>query len=249
MASTLKTLLDTINDEIGFDRSNNYLASTDPNIRTLVAIAQKSALILRDLQLTQLRRQAVIDLSTAVTDLEFDPSGRVAYVDFPTDFYAYVFDTSYQDGRIDPAQWPTPAPTWAYLISRSGPQSLRVRLREMKDRLYVFSPDATQSLNFEYISKNPITKVSGTPAPAASVTADQFTSDADIWDLDDTLFTNEVRWRYRRVKGFQDWSDDYQDAQNYQNILRARNGGATTIYPPNAWPYPAEPYTNLWVQN
>ncbi len=248
MSSSLKTLLDTVNDEIGFDRANSYIGSNDPNIRTLVAIAQKCAKILRDLNLTKLVRQSVIDLSTAITDLSMDPSGRVAYVAFPDDFYAYHFDTSYQDGRIDPAQWPTPAPTWAYLISRSGPQSLRVRLREMKDRLYVFSPDASQSLNFEYVSSNPITVVSGRPAPAVGITSDSFTTDNDTWDMDDTLFINEVKWRYKQVKSL-DWQADYNDAQNYQNIFRARDGGATTLYPPNAWPFPAEPYTNLWVDN
>ena len=249
MASNLKTLLDTVNDEIGFERASSYIGSNDPNIRTLVSMAQKSAKILRDLHLQKLTRQSVIALSTAIVDLSMDPAGRISYVPLPDDFYAYTFDTIYQDGRIDPAQLPTPAPTWAYLISRSGPQSLRVRLREMKDRLYIFSPDASQNINFEYISSKPITVVSGRPAPAASVTSDTFTTDNDTWDLDETLFINEVKWRYKQVKAIGDWNTDYQDAQSYQNMLRARDGGATTLYPPDAWPYPAEPYTNLWVDN
>jgi len=249
MASSLKTLLDIVNDEIGFDRAASYIGSTDANVRTLVSIAQKSAKILRDLNLQKLVRQSVIALDTATVDLSMDPSGRISWVPLPSDFYAYTFDTIYQDGRIDPAQLPTPAPTWAYLISRAGPQSLRVRLRELKDRLYVFSPDATQNINFEYISKNPITVVSGRPAPAASVTSDTFTTDNDTWDCDDTLFINEVIWRYQKVKSLGDWQSSYQDRNDYQNIFRARDGGATTLYPPNAWPYPAEPYTNLWVQN
>jgi hypothetical protein len=247
MASSLKTLLDTVNDEIGFERANSYIGSTDANIRTLVAQAQKSAKILRDLNLQKLVRQSVIALNTATVDLSMDPGGRISWVPLPTDFYAYTFDTIYQDGRIDPAQMPTPAPTWAYLISRAGPQSLRVRLRELKDRLYIFSPDASQTINFEYISKNPITVVSGVPAPAASVTSDSFTTDNDTWDCDDTLFVNEVKWRYLQVKAIGDWNTSYQDAQNYQNLFRARDGGATTILPPQAWPFPSEPYTNLWV--
>jgi hypothetical protein len=248
MSSSLKTLLDTVNDEIGFDRASQYIGSNDPNIRTLVAIAQKCAKILRDLNLTRLIRQTQIALSTATVDLSMDDQGRISWVALPDDFYAYTFDTIYQDGRIDPAQLPTPAPTWAYLISRAGPQSLRVRLREMKGRLYIFSPDATQNINFEYISSNPITVVSGRPAPAVGITSDSFTTDNDTWDMDDTLFINEVKWRYKQVKSL-DWQADYNDAQNYQNIFRARDGGATTLYPPNAWPFPAEPYTNLWVDN
>src|SRR5690348_10359901 len=248
MSSNLKTLLDTVNDEIGFERAASYIGSNDPNIRTLVATAQKAAKILRDMNLQKLVRQSGIALSTATVDLSMDPGGRISGVPLPTDFYAYTFDTIYQDGRFDPAQLPTPAPTWAYLISRAGPQSLRVRLREIKDRLYVFSPDATQNINFEYVSKAPITIFSDTPT-VSTQPSDSFTQDTDIWDIDDTLFINEVKWRYQQVKAIGDWQSSYQDAQNYQNFFRARDGGATTLYPPNAWPYPAEPYTNLWVQN
>lgn len=250
MSKSLKAILDTVNDEAGWDRASNYIASQDPNIRTLVAIAQRSALVLRDLHLTELVRQAVIPLSEAVVDLSLDPQGRISLVDLPDDFYAYTNDTSYQDGRIDPAQLPTPAPTWAYLISRSGPQSLRVRERLLQGKLAVFSPDATQNINFEYISKNPIDIVSNTPQPSPNPrTSDQFTADVDTWQLDDTLIEYEIIWRYQKVKGLGDWESSYQEAQRYQNELRARNSGATTIYPPDSWPYPAEPYTNLWVDN
>lgn len=248
MATTLKTLLDTVNDEIGFDRAGTYIGSTDSNIRTLVATANRAAMILRDLHLQKLTRQALIDLSTAIVDLSMDSSGRVAYVDYPTDFYAYTSDTSYQDGRIDPAQLPTPQPTWAYLISRSGPQSLRVRERFMKDRLYVFSPDASQSINFEYISKFPINSFTNGNPRAAAVPSDTFQYDVDQWLLDESLIQLEIIWRYKKAKGL-DWQANKQDADLYQNQLRARDGGAATLYPPNAWPYPAEPYTNLWVDN
>jgi len=98
------------------------------------------------------------------------------------------------------------------------------------------------------VSKAPITIFSDTPT-VATQPSDSFTQDTDIWDIDDTLFINEVKWRYQQVKAIGDWQSSYQDAQNYQNFFRARDGGATTLYPPNAWPYPAEPYTNLWVQN
>lgn len=248
MSKSLKAILDTVNDESGFDRSASYFTSIDPNIRTLVAIAQRSALLLRDLHLTELVRQAVIPLSTAVVDLNLDPQGRISTVELPSDFYAYTQDTSYQDGRIDPAQLPTPETTWAYLISRSGPQSLRVRERLIDGKLAVFSPDATQNINFEYISKNPIDVVRSTPVTSV-LTSDQFTSDLDTWQLDDSLIELEIIWRYQKVKSIGDWQASYQDAQTYQNQLRARNKGATTIYPPNSWPFPAEPYTNLWVDN
>lgn len=249
MSKALKDILDTCNDEMGFDRASPYIGNTDQNIRTLVAVANRSAQVLRDLDLQDLVRQQVTDLATATQDLSMDPAGRVYWVDLPNGFYKYRSDTLYQDGRIDPAQLPTPPETWAYLISRSGPQSLRVRCRILKDRLYIFSPDATQNLNFEYFSGNPITvDTTGRIVPSAVTTSDVFTTDNDTWELDPQVIELEIIWRYKRVKGL-DWQDDYNSAQQYQNLLRARDGGATTLYPPNAWPYPSEPYTNLWVQN
>ncbi len=248
MAKTLKALLDTVNDETGFDRASNYVSSTDPNIRTLVAVANRAARYLRELSLQQLVRQCQISLADGTVDPSEDPQGRISYFALPQDFFAYTPDTSYQDGRIDPAQLPTPAPTWAYLISRSGPQSLRVRCRILRDRLYVFSPDATQFINFEYISSKPITVHASGIQPSSSVFSDVFTTDADTWDLDDSLIELEIKWRYKQVKAL-DWQTDKQDSDLYQNALRGRESGATTLYPPNAWPYPAEPYTNLWVDN
>lgn len=248
MSATLKAILDTVNDEIGFERSSNYVQSTDQNIRTLVAVANRSARILRDMFLQDLVRQHFVDLSTVTYDLDMDPSDRIGWVPLPDDFYAYTNDTIYQTGRIDPAQLPTPAVTWAYLISRSGPQSLRIRCRIIQNRLYIFSPDASQQLQFAYISKNPITAFGQEGSAGGLGTSETFTNDLDIWDLDDSLIELDIKWRYKQVKAL-DWQTDFQDAENYKNFLRGRDSGATTLYPPDSWPYPAEPYTNLWVDN
>lgn len=243
MSKTLKQLLDSVNDEIGFDRANSYYVSQDPNIRTLVACAQRSAQSLRDLRLQKLVRQASIDLA----DGEDTDDDRIKKYSLPDDFFAVVPDTTYQFGRADPAQLPTPAETWAYLKSRAGPEGLRVRARIIDDELYVFSPDVAQTFVFEYISDKPVA-VAGPVVSASATSSVTFTKDTDVWTLDDSLIELDIIWRYKQKKGL-DWQSDKQISDDYQVLLRGRDQGAQTIYWPDAWPYPGEPYTNLWVDN
>lgn len=243
---TLKQLLDRVSSLAGFDKASQYYGNTnDTNIETLVAIAQDVAQNQRDLSLQKLIKQASIDLTNGTaTD-----NDQVFSYDLPSDFYSLVSDTVYQNGRIDPAQLPTPPSTWAYLISRAGPASLRVRCRFIDDKLYVFSPESSQTLAFEYISSKPIQEVTPThPVISPNPTyLTEFTSDEDIWLLDSRLFELEVLWRYKRQKGIEGWQDNKTDYQLYENAVRARDGGAQTIYPPACWPNPGAPYTNLWV--
>ncbi len=248
MPKSLKQLLDQVNGEAGFDVPTLYIGSTDPNIVQLVAIANRCAVLLRDLHLQFLVKQANIPMTNGTPTED----SRIFSFPLPDDYYCLVPDTTYQFGRIDPAQLPTPASTWAYLKSRSGPEGLRVRDRIIGDRLYVFSPDATQSQQFEYISKNPV----GTLVPATSFAGqagvyeghETFTADTDIWLLDDALIELEIIWRYKLAKGL-DSGQDKENSRLYQNELRGRDAGAQIVYPPGLWPWPGfEPYTNLWVQ-
>lgn len=246
MSKTLKQLLNQVCQESGFDTPSQYIGNqNDPNIITLVAISQRVAALQRDLQLNKLVKQANISLTNGTpTSNEFIFSYAL-----PSDFYSLVPDTVYQTGRIDPASLPTNPAAWAYLSSRSGPQGMRVYCRFINDRLYVFSPEGSQTLAFEYISNKPIQAVTpSTPVPTTNPTyLQEFANDNDIWLLDDPLFEMDVKWRYKREKGIEGWQADQQDYQLYENRVRADNGGAQTIYPPGDWPYPGMPYTNLWV--
>lgn len=249
MAKTLKQLLDQVLDEIGFDKPSAYIGSNDPNWIQLVAITNGLAREIRDLRLQKLTRQNYTDLGTGGTvDLAEDPEGRVSWWPFPSDFYAVTPNTTYQNGRIDIALWPTPAEDWAYLLSRTGPQTLRVRLRTIDDRMYVFSPDATQSIQFEYTSSDPITVYSATPVPSAVVTSDVFTTDNDVWELDDRLMELSIKSRFKGEKGL-DSTKDEDNLRLYTNELRGRDQNATTIRPPWSYPWPGQPFANLWVDN
>jgi hypothetical protein len=151
------------------------------------------------------------------------------------------------------ADFPTSPTTWNYLISRSGPEGLRIRCRIEAGRLYVFSPDAGETMRFEYISKYPVSAPTNSNTldvndinATAPIPQEQFTSDNDVWVLDDPLFEMDVIWRYKKAKGL-DWEIDRGEYQLYENALRARDRGSKTIGWPCAEPYPNAPVTNLWV--
>lgn len=236
---TLKQLLDQVNGEIGFDIPSSYIGNTDPNIFPMVAIANRSAGLIRDISLQKLRKFATFDLSGGT--IAYTDDGRIKAYDLPSDFYAYASDTTYQNGRLDNAILPTTPSIWAYLISRQGQDTLPIRCRFVNDKLLVFTPQHGQTLEFEYISNSPITDLDGNPQTA-------FLADTDVWILDDPLIEMDIKWRYKREKGLENWQADQQDYQAYENLVRARDGGARTIgWPTNDWPYPNEPFTNLWV--
>lgn len=241
MAKTLKLLLDQVCAEIGFDVPGIYFNSTDENIRQMVAITNRSAIRLRDLHLQKMVRIASITLSGG-TSVSWSP--EVQSYPLPADFLALVPDTTYQQGRIDMVDFPTSPTLWNYLISRSGPEGLRIRCRIEDGRLYVFSPDVAETMKFEYLSKFPIQgAVSGI---RERVPKEQFDADDDTWLLDDPLIELDVIWRYKKAKGL-DWEMDRGDYQLYENALRARDRGAKTIAWPCGEPYPNAPFTNLWV--
>lgn len=259
MPKTLKQLLDQVNGEQGFDIPASYIGSTDSNIVQLVAVANKSAKTLRDLRLQLMVRQAVIDMTTGITD---STQPLIKSYALPSDYYCAVSDTLYQFGRIDQAMLVTPAPFWAYLRSRSGPQGLRVECRIMNGRLAIFSPEnsdpttaATASrlpthVDFEYISSYPINQFNTSANTASKSTdftpGDSFLTDNDVWLLDDPLFEFHVKWKYCQAKGLEGWQEYKNDYQLYENELRGRDKGAQTISWPGAYPYPNAPYINLW---
>jgi hypothetical protein len=250
MSQTLKQILDQVNSEIGFDLPSSYIGNTDPNIIQLVALANGLAIELRDLRLQKLIRQAFISLGSGGTvDLAENPQGNISYWPFPVDFYAATPNTVYQNGRIDMALWPTPSDAWAYLISRVGPQGLRIYVRTIQNRIYIFNPDASQTLQFEYISKYPVTAITpntGVPSLTNQTPSETFTTDADVWELDDRLLVLYLKVAYKEEKGLNNTRDE-ERRRVYENELRSRDQNATTIRPPYPYPWQGEPYANLWV--
>jgi len=236
---TLKQLLDQVNAEAGFDVPQQYFQNPDTNILQLIAIANRSAVTLRDMRLQLLIRHGSVLMENGTT--AFTTDGRIQSFNLPADYYGLVPDTTYQSGRLDNVILPSSAPVWAYLISRMGNVTLPIRCRIIQDKLMVFSPEVGQTIEFEYVSKYTIRGADNDVQLLS-----EFTTDRDVWLLDDPLIELDIKWRYKREKGL-DWQDDYQSFVLYSNELRARDGGSRTVGWPKDYPFPNEPFTNLYV--
>lgn len=229
MAFTLAQILDTMNDRCAFVRSSAYAASTTVGDRNLVALANESAAYLRTLPLTRLRTLYTVAMTTAT-----------AYA-LPAGFFEYVPDTGYMESNLTPVQWPTPANVWnQYQAGNLAPGAV-LYVRQYDNQINILNPVDGVDLFFEGYSSFPIAVTAAPTVPAKAA----FTLDTDVWLLDDELIVRDVKWRFEKHNGFDDWQITKADFNAYLHDLLTRVQGNRTIAPGQGWPV-GVPYANLW---
>lgn len=158
-----------------------------------------------------------------------------------SDFMFYVPDTAWSGGGGRPVNLPSTPTEWTILKSGIGLNPGQFNCRFINDRLEVQNPVSGETIRYEYASKNLLTSSGGTAK-------EMWTADTDLWVLDDELFLGELKWRWKKEKGIEDWQADKQIADQYQRQMRGQDRGAQTITPcpPGmSWRPPA--YFNRWV--
>jgi len=227
---SLAVILAQVEAECGLYPSGSYIGNgTNTGAVQLAALANAAARTLRKFRWQYLRKTGSQALTT----------GTQAYA-LPSDFWQIVPDTLYQSGVAYPSSLPTSPPGWAFLRS-VGTTGLQYQCRIYQDKLQVLNATTGDTLQFEYVSKYPISDA------ALSTSKEFFLVDTDVWRLDDELLIREIKWRVKKEKGYDDWQADQQDAVSYRAYLLGAEAGAQTIVPTATPYYPAEPYTNLIV--
>ncbi len=228
MALTLASILDRVLDETGIARESAYVAGTTVAARQLVALANRSATMLRTMPFTKRRALGTIAMTAATS------------YSLPSDFFEYVADTAYMEDDSNPVFWPTPEDLWALYSNGGITPSGTLFVRQYAGALAVLNPVNGTNLLFEYMSNAPVR------ATAAGAYKERFSVDTDEWQLDDELVIMDIKWRFKKEKGFGDWQADAQDFAVYLKSVIGRDNGAATIAP-GISEYAGEPYTNLWV--
>jgi len=228
MALTLANILDRVLDETGLVRESAYIAGTTAATRQLVAIANRSATVLRTMPFTKRRALGTIAMTTALS------------YSLPSDFFEYIPDTAYMEDDSNPVYWGVPEDLWAQYQNGGITPSGTLFVRQYANALSVLNPVDGVNLLFEYLSNSPVR------ATSAGAYKERFTVDTDEWQLDDELIIMDVKWRYKKEKGYQDWQTDAQDFAVYLRSVLGREVGASTIAP-TVSEHAGEPYTNLWV--
>ncbi len=229
MSLTLTQILDTVNDRCAFVRSAAYVGSTAVAERNLVALANESASVLRTLPLTRLLTLGTIPMTVATT------------YNLPADFFQYVADTAYMDSNLTPVSWPTTPDVWnQYRAGNLAPGAV-LYVRQMGTQLAILNPVNGINLYFEYESSYPVAVTAAPTVPAKA----QFTLDTDVWLLDDELIVKDIKWRFEKHNGFDDWQVTKQEMNAYLHDLLTRVQGNRTIAPGQGWPV-GVPYADLW---
>ena len=228
MALTLSDILNRVLDESGFARESAYIAGTSVATRQLVALANRSATVLRDMPFTKRRANGTITMTTAVS------------YSLPSDFFEYVPDTAYMEDNSTPVCWPTPEDEWALYQNGGLSPSGVLYVRQFAGALAVINPVDGTDILFEYLSNACVR------ATAAGAYKERFTVDTDEWQLDDELIVMDVKWRFKKEKGFPDWQADAQDFAVYLRTVLGRDYGTGTIVPVEA-PSDGSPYNRQWV--
>lgn len=223
MPLSIASICDKVLRESGFATQTSYLNSQ------IGDLLQRSAAMIRGLPLSKPIMQGSISMTSATT-----------YA-LPTDFRELVPDTAFVVGNVNSVQWPCTPDLWALLKAGSVNPGAVLIVRQFGTNIKIHNPLNGNILSFEYLSEALFTNGAGT------VMKERFDSDGDLWALDDDLLMMELKWRWKKEKGLNDWQLDAAEYRTYRNGLISAETGSKSINFSCVDEYAvAEPYTNLW---
>jgi hypothetical protein len=188
---TLLTIVQNAADRLGITRPTSAVASTDQQVIQLVGLAQEEG---KDLA----KRNTWQALQTEHT---FSTANGTASYALPSGFDSILKETVFNRtqrrrmvGDLTPDQWQE---TQASLVTMVNP-AFRIR-----GSLFYISPtpSATETVAYEYNSKNWCQSSGGTAQSA-------WAADTDTGILDEELMTLGLKWRWKKSKGL-DYADDF----------------------------------------
>lgn len=207
----LQLIADTCN-ELGIDAPSAVIASTDPQIKQLLALAQREGMEYYDAG-TRLGGWQEL-----VTEYTFPTVASTASYALPSDFAYFVQRTFWDRTNFWQLMGPLNAQEWQVLKSGIQPTGPRRRFRIKGNLFYIDpTPSDVSTLVYEYYSKNWCQS-------AAAATQARWAADDDTYRLDDQAFILGLIWRWKHAKGFA-YAEDRLIYDNKVDRNNARNGG------------------------
>ena len=211
---TLLTQIQNACDTIGLSRPSVAIASTDQNVRVLLALANTEGRELLErfawpqTQIEKTHTTLAAELQGVVTTLA--PG------------FSYIINGTFWDRTLtQPVTGPLSPLEWQTLKARTatGPYS---SFRMQGGKLYAYpAPPAGNTWVFEYQS---------TYFCQSAVGADQsvWTADSDVGVLDENLMMMGTVWRFKKKNGL-DYSEDFRMYEQKLANQMARVGGKRTL--------------------
>lgn len=232
--ATIKSLLNQVLLECGFDEANVFATSTETDPKQVLALANREVNRLQKDTWQELKKLFTIVMTGS------DPVADGSY-DLPADYRQFIPDTAWATDQERKADFPVSDEVWSYLKARDVATGLTYRMRISDNQVNIHNPRGGEELPIQYISKYAVESNAGIPK-------ERFDADDDVFLLNDDLLMLGVKWRFNKLKGL-DWEIDRAEWLSMYNRERATNHNAQTINfaAPNQYP-PFPPQTDLYLR-
>lgn len=159
-----------------------------------------------------------------ITSYTFSTASGTANYDLPSDFRAFANMSQWDRTNSRPMMGPTPGFIWQFLKSGIASGSTIERwFRVQGGDFYIHpTPTSTDTIAFDYYSKNWITKQSD------SSNVRDFYSDNDTCRIDEDLITLGLKWRFLQAKGMP-FEAEYREYEALKEEVLADDGGKGRI--------------------
>lgn len=212
--SALLSIIQRTSDELGLPRPSVVYASTDQQVRQLLAFLQEEG---RYLMMCH-------EWSVLRTLHTFDTVASTANYAVAADFDRYIPDTFWDrtnDLRILGPDLPQ-IDRWRQ-ESTAGRAGIRKYFRQIGSNIQIFpTPTAVESLAYEYISNK-------WARSNASVAQTEFHADTDTSVFDPYLMIKGVKWRFLSAKGLGEADPAYREYQDYLDKCKGKDNAGETL--------------------
>lgn len=230
----LVDILNNVLEQSGFLSRDSYAASTDPDDKQMVAIANRVAYeIMNFYKWGELR-------NTAGIEWEFN---KTVY-DLPVDFQDYVPNSMWEQDGSKPVEFPVPDRRWYMYKFSTWSNGGLIRMKKLGNKVEISEPENSANSDrvvFQYISKWCI-------LAEDSSRKEFFTLDTDSFLLDDQLLILGIQAHWMQTKLMPQYQEHMMNYRAKMNEAIGRSAGARTIGGSNGIgkPYNGSPYYPLY---
>lgn len=149
--------------------------------------------------------------------------GQIAYT-LPSDIQMFISATMWDRNFRWQLLGPLSAQEWQTIVSGICPVGPRIRFRVMDNTFYIQPPPGptqTDTIAYEYISKNWCKSATGTSQP-------RWAADTDTYLWPENTATLGVKWRFLRAKGL-DYTEEVRTYDAAVERQLARSGSNRTL--------------------
>lgn len=226
--ATLLTIIQDVSDRIGLPRPSIVVGSTDPQVRSLLSLANQDGM-----DIMRRHNWQVLTLEKTFTTLAAETqTGALA-----DGFDRFIQGTFFNRTKARPVQGPLTPQEYADYKGRLSTWAFEMFRLRGNDILLLPAPAAGETIAYEYVSQY---WVGGT--------ASSFENDTDEPVIDAELMRLGITWRFLRARGL-DYSEPFSQYEAALAQAIGRDGGTRTLSmgPPRPFrPRPPTPPDGNW---